>query len=83
MIDFNEIYKEYAEDTSIFNNESDRVKSVKHILWNKLDETDKRILLLYCEMGNLRDAAKLLNVSASTLCLKIKKIREIFLENMS
>lgn len=77
----NDIFEEYAENTDIFSKESDKLRRIKNILWNKLDNTDRTILLLYCETGNLRDAARLLKVSASTLCIKMKHIRKIFLEN--
>lgn len=78
-VKMSDLFQEYAEDDSIFNKESDRLRNLKHVLWHELNDTDRRILLLYCETGNLRDAAKLLNVSASTLCIKMKTIRKIFL----
>lgn len=77
-IDFNSILEEYKEDNSIFSNESDQLRKIKYTIWHELDDTDRRILLLYSETGNMRDTAKMLRVSASTICLRVKKIRDIF-----
>ena len=46
------------------------------VILNKLSESDRRIILLYTETGNLRDTAKYLNCSFTKLSYVIKNIRE-------
>lgn len=71
-----EIFEEYGENDSIFTKEDDLTRKVKSIVWNTLTENERTILLLYSEVGNMRDTAKLLKVSTSTICIYIGRIRQ-------
>lgn len=66
---------EYAPNYSIFDEDEEEVKKIKYIIYNKLSETDKRIILSYSELGNIRDCAKLFKVSPTTIWNKIKEIK--------
>ena len=56
--------------------ETDYLDNYKFVILNKLSESDRRIILLYTETGNLRDTAKYLNCSFTKLSYVIKNIRE-------
>lgn len=75
-INLKDIYEDYAEDTSIFNEEDDRVAKLKHIIFNDLDEIDRRIILLYVEYQSLRKLAATLKVSTTTAYYKVKEIKQ-------
>lgn len=48
----------------------------KYVILNKLSEVDRRILLLYAECGNLREAAVYLGCSFTKLSYLIRNIRK-------
>lgn len=75
--DFNiyEVMDEYAPDYSIFDEDSDDIRKIKRIIFNELSETERRIILSYAQLGNIRDTAKLFQVSSTTIYTEIKKIR--------
>lgn len=53
----------------------DDIELYKYVILNKLNEVDRRIILLYAECGNLRDTAKYLGVSFTKLSYVIRNIR--------
>lgn len=79
-ISLKDIYEDYAEDTTIFNEEDDKVRLVKHIIFNDLDEVDRRIILLYSEFESLRKLAAELKVSTTTAYYKVKEIKQKIME---
>lgn len=70
-----DIIREYAPDNSLFTEEDEHILELKNIIYHKLSESDKRIILLYSHYGNLRSVAKLLKVSSTTAAKQIKRIR--------
>lgn len=74
--EFKNILEDYKPDDSIFNEEPEITNQLKHIIYNDLDEVDRRCILLYCELGSLRKLGTELHVSASSAYLKIKSIKE-------
>lgn len=81
-VNIKDIFEEYKENQDIFNEEEDNIINLKRIIWNVLDETERRIILLYTEIGNMRDTAKELGVSTSTLCIYVNKIRQKIKDNL-
>lgn len=77
------IIDDYTEDTSIFNEEDDTIRMSKKILWHKLSESDRRIILIYADTGSLRKTAKLIGVSVGTISSRIHKIQQIFKQCIS
>lgn len=69
------ILDEYQPNDSIFDDDDEIIKKIKKIIYTKLDETDRRIILEYAEIGNSRDCAKLFKVSPTTIYLRIKEIQ--------
>lgn len=70
------ILDEYRPDDNIFSLENENINKIKHIIYDILNETDRRIILLYAELGNIRDVAKILKVSSGTAFLQIKRIQK-------
>lgn len=70
-----EILEEYKPNDSIFDEDEENIRRIKKIIYNSLDETDRRIILEYAEIGNSRDCAALFKVSPTTIYLRIKEIQ--------
>lgn len=81
-VDIKQWLEDYKPSTDIFNDDDEKVHRIKEIVFDVLSETDRRILILYAEMQSMRDVAKKLNVSASTVYLKIQEIRKIVTDNL-
>ena len=76
--DFNiyEVIEEYSPDYTVFDDDSDEIRKLKRIVFHKLTETERRIILAYSEIGNIRDTARLFKVSSTTIYKQIKMIRK-------
>ena len=66
---------EYAPSDDIFNEDDITISKIKKIIQNELSEPERRIILAYAELGNIRDCAKLFKVSPTTIWNKIKEIK--------
>ena len=77
------LYEEYKPNTSIFVDEPDKVRKTKAIIFSKLTEPDRRIILLYTELQSIRKLSKLLNVSAASAWLRVNEIRNKIKEMMN
>ncbi len=71
-----EILQTYKIDDDIMTDEEEIIQKIKFIIWNYLDETERRILLLYATLGSMRKTGSELGCSASTVYIWVKKIRE-------
>lgn len=69
------ILEDYTKDDSIWSEESPKVKVLKDAIDLKLNEAEKIILLLYAETGSMRQLAKDLEVSHSSVIKEIDEIR--------
>lgn len=67
----NDLEEEYL---SINDEDDDKMLNLKQAIKN-LNPIDKNIILLYIHTASYRKAAELLGISASTLLLKINKIK--------
>ena len=74
-IDINELQNEYRLDYSIFSNIDERFWQIKD-KYATLPESDKNILLLYAELGSLREVAKIIGCSHSSIRNYLITIRE-------
>lgn len=66
---------EFRPNYDIFDEDEIEIKNIKKVIFNELDETERRIILSYAEIGNIRDTAKLFMVSSTTIWSKIKEIQ--------
>lgn len=75
-IDIASILEEYAPDRSVFRDEGEKAHRTKVAVFRDLDETDRRIILVYAHLGNVRDTAEVFRVSSTTIWNRIRQIRE-------
>lgn len=75
-----ELLDEYSPDESLFSEEDSDMLRLKKIVYSRLDETDRRILIVYAHLGNVRDTAEVFRVSSTTIWWRIKQIREKIME---
>ena len=80
MKNLNKILKDYEPDTDIFSDEDEVVAKLKDIIFNRLSEIDRRVIILYAEEQSQRKVAKILGVSASTVNILIRRIRKEILQ---
>lgn len=73
-IDIDKILEEYKPDNSLFTEEDEHINKLKNIIYS-LTEPEKRIILLYAELGTFRKLGKELGVSTSSAYLKVLDIR--------
>lgn len=76
MIDIYKILETYAPDTDIFSEEDEIITKIKDIIYNDLDEVDRRLILMYAHLGSLRKLATEIGVSSSATQQKIKQIKQ-------
>lgn len=67
--------EDYAYDGSIFTEDSPRVARTKWIIENRLDDAEKIIIRLYCELQSMAKVAKLLGIGRSTAAKEVKRIK--------
>lgn len=77
--DVDSLYDEYL-GFDMFKDDDDKLVLLDAI--NQLSEVDKRILVMYAEIGNLRDLGVALNVSTPTIWKRVKAIKEQVLNNL-
>lgn len=68
------ILADYRYDDDIMNEEDERVLQVKKAI-SKLNEPDRIIFCLYCDIGSSRKLGKILGVSRSTVLKEINRIK--------
>ena len=56
--------------------EDELINNLKHIIYLKLNEVDKRIILMYAELKSLRKLGMELGISVSSAWIKINEIRD-------
>lgn len=71
----NAILDDYKPQNDLFSEEDFEINRIKNIIYNDLDEVDRRIILMYADCGSLRTLGKELGVCASTVRNKIIEIR--------
>ena len=78
MRNLKDILTDYQINNDIFNDEEEITIQLKEIIWNNeiIDEVDRRIILMYADLGSLRKLGKELSVSGSAIHQRIKQIRK-------
>ena len=75
-LNIKEILEDYQPSYDIFNEEDELIDKLKHIIYFKLNEVDKRIILMYAELKSLRKLGLELGISVSSAWIKINEIRD-------
>lgn len=76
MVSIKDMLEDYKPDNGLFSEEDEKINLLKNIIYKKLDEVDRRIILMYAELGSLRKLGRELGVSSSTALSRIREIRE-------
>lgn len=71
-IDIKKIMAEYAPDTL---NDTDDTLALKNAI-ERLPEADRRILILYADLGSIRKVAMMLDTTYYYVQLKLKEIKQ-------
>ena len=74
--DYKEIRKDFEIDDSVFNAEPDKVRRIKEIVLNRLDQVERTLILLYADCGSLRDLGKRLGMSYGSVKRVLDPIKE-------
>lgn len=82
QIDIEEVKDEYKPVFDIFTNEDEKVYRLKWIIANVLDETERRIILIYTDCQSQRKVAQMLGISTSLANIKINQIRKKIKEEL-
>lgn len=70
-----EIINEYSINDDPFCEDDELIIKIKHIIFTKLSEIERRVLLLYVEYASIRKVANILNISPSTTYNYITSIK--------
>ena len=70
-----DVEDEYKPDDGIFSDDDITIHRLKHIIYDDLNETERRILLAYVELGSIQKCAHLFKVSPSTIWNRIRDIK--------
>lgn len=74
-LDIRAVESEYQPHFDIFTEEDNKTYQLKRII-NELNDTDRRIMLMYTELQSQRKLGEALGVSTSTANILVKRIRE-------
>ena len=77
---YREIKKDYVFDKSIFKNEPEKVRKVKDIVLNRLNEVDRTIILIYADCHSFRKMGKRMGMSYQTVRKEVIRIRHKIFE---
>lgn len=80
MVSIKDMLEDYKPDNGLFSEEDEKINRLKNIIYKKLDEVDRRIILMYAELASLRKLGRELGVSSSTALSRIREIREKIME---
>ena len=78
--DYKEIKEEYKWDSSIFNQDDEKVSRIKEIINTRLSVVDKTIILLYVDCQSYRKLGKRFGLSHMTIRREVLRIKKIILE---
>ena len=70
-----DVEDEYRPDDGLFSEDDITIHRLKHIIYDDLNETERRILLAYVELGSIQKCARLFKVSPSTIWNRIRDIK--------
>ncbi len=71
-----DLEEEYLSTDDTIWCQDETINAIKHNIKDRLNDTEKRLLLLYTEIGSQRKVAELLRVSPATINRIIKEIRD-------
>ncbi len=73
---YKDIRADYSFDPSVFNNEPERLRTVKEIIANELTPAEQTFIILYADFQSYRKLGKRFGLSHMTVRKEIIRIRE-------
>lgn len=73
----NELFEKYGDNGDIWSDEQQITRALRYIVFNKLNDVDRIIFLLYVDLASLRQVGKALGLSHSVIYKEIKRIKEV------
>lgn len=70
-----EVSPDYQFNASVMSDDSPKVATIKWRLDHLLNPAERNTIILYAELGSIREVAKILNVSKSFMADKINEIK--------
>lgn len=77
---FRDVAKDYRYDPSIFCNEPEKVRLVKKIIDERLEDWERVVIILYADCGSLRKLAERFGMSHTTLAGFVREIKAKILD---
>lgn len=74
--------EEYTASKGVFDEDDARVRRCKAAL-RRLSDTDRRLFILYADIGSVRKMSQMLGVSKSTVQNRVTEIRRKIIESMT
>lgn len=71
-----ELMETYRPREDLFSMEGARTRLLKEVIFSDLTEIERRIILLYAELGSQRRLGRLMGLSAATINKIIREIKE-------
>lgn len=78
--EYKAITKEYAYDEDIFNEDESKVNILKYIIFNRLSQPDRTIILLYTDFQSYRKLAEVMGMAHMTVRREVIRIRNLIQE---
>lgn len=78
--EYKAITKEYAYKEDIFNEDEPRANILKYIIFKKLNQVDRTIILLYTDYQSYRKLGRRMGMSHMTIRTEVLRIKKIILE---
>lgn len=81
-LNIKDIETEYSPSFDIFSEEGNLTYQIKKLIFNELDLTERRIILLYAEKQSMREVGKALGISTSKTHQIITSIRKKIIDKL-
>ena len=78
--DFRDIRQALAWHPDIMSAQAESVALLKEIIWTKLSQQDRNIILLYIQYLSYRELGRQLRISHTTIGKQVVRIKRIILE---
>lgn len=77
---YKQITRDYAFDRDIFNEDDPKVNILKYIIFNRLSQADRTIILLYTDFQSYRKLAEVMGMAHMTVRREVIRIRNLIQE---
>lgn len=75
------IEDDYKPQYDVFTEDDADMTRLKEIIYSELNDIERRVFILYTELGSVCETARLLKISPSSITVYLKKIRKKILDH--